>query len=72
MHEHRVFLRACGTLWSAREMASVTLSAERERRTENVFYMLLSIWSKLDARIFVSIFEENRIDTPRGDRVETS
>ena len=33
-------LRACGTLWSARVMASVAPSPERERRTENVFHML--------------------------------
>ena len=26
-------IRACKTLWSAREIASVALSAERERRT---------------------------------------
>ena len=37
-----MLLRACETLWSAREMASVTLSAERERRTENVFIALSS------------------------------
>ena len=34
-------LRACETLWSAREMASVALSAGRDRRAENVFHMLL-------------------------------
>ena len=34
-------LKACETLWSAREMASVALSAKRERRTENVFHMRL-------------------------------
>ena len=36
-----IALRARETPWRAREMASVTLSAERERRTENVFHMLL-------------------------------
>ena len=35
-------LRACETLWSAREMASMALSMEREKRTENVFHMLLT------------------------------
>ena len=35
-----ISLRACETLWSAREMAP-PFSAERERRTENVFHMLL-------------------------------
>ena len=34
-------LRAFETIWSASEMASVALSAERERRTENAFHMLL-------------------------------
>ena len=34
-------LRACGKLWSAREMVSVALSVERDRRIENVFHMLL-------------------------------
>ena len=29
-------LRACETLWSARKIALVALSAERERHTENV------------------------------------
>ena len=37
-----VDLRACETLWSAREITSVVLSAEQERRTENVFHMLLN------------------------------
>ena len=36
------YLRVCETLWGAREMASVALSAERERRIENVFHMLLN------------------------------
>ena len=35
-------LRQCETPWSAREIASVALSAERERHTENVFYIALS------------------------------
>ena len=34
-------LRACETLWRAREIASVALLVERKRHTENVFYMLL-------------------------------
>ena len=34
-------LRACEKAWSAKETASVVLSAERQRRTENVFHMLL-------------------------------
>ena len=33
-------LRACETLRSAREIASVALSAERERHTENVFHIV--------------------------------
>ena len=33
--------RPCETLWSAREIASVALSVERERHTETVFHMLL-------------------------------
>ena len=40
-HITSIFSKACETLWSAREMASVALSAEQERRTENVFHMLL-------------------------------
>ena len=32
-------LRACETIWSAREIASVALSAEQQRHTENVFHM---------------------------------
>ena len=39
----RMLLRACATLSSAREMASVALSADRERYTENVFHMLLKL-----------------------------
>ena len=31
------FLRACETLWSAREVASVALSTEREGHDKNVF-----------------------------------
>ena len=38
-------LRACETLWSAREIASAALSAERERHTENVFHIVLSLFS---------------------------
>ena len=34
-------LRICETLRTAKEVASVALSAGRETRTENVFYMLL-------------------------------
>ena len=45
--QHRVatqavtMLRACETIWSEREAAAVALSAEQQRHTENVFYMLL-------------------------------
>ena len=35
-------LRRCATLWSAREIASVAFSAERERHAENVFHIALS------------------------------
>ena len=35
-------LRACEILWSAREIASVALSAEQKRHTKNVFHMLLT------------------------------
>ena len=34
-------LRVCETLWSARDIASVALSAERERDTESVFHIVL-------------------------------
>ena len=34
-------LIACETLWTARQIALVAHSTERERRTENVFQMLL-------------------------------
>ena len=34
-------LRRCETLWSAREIASVAFSAERERHAENVFHIAL-------------------------------
>ena len=37
----RWLLRRCGTLCSAREIASVALSAERKRHTENVFHIVL-------------------------------
>ena len=36
-----MLLRRCDTLWSAREIASVALSAEQERHTENVFHIAL-------------------------------
>ena len=36
-------LRRCETLWSARDMASLALSAERQRHTENMFHMLLRL-----------------------------
>ena len=39
-----MFLGACETLWSAREIASVALSAERERHTENVFHIVLRFY----------------------------
>ena len=35
-------LRRCETLWSAREIASMALSAEQARHTENVFHIALS------------------------------
>ena len=37
---HHTNLRACETLWSAREIASVALSAEQERHTENMFQIV--------------------------------
>ena len=37
-----IALRAYETLWSATEVTSVALSAEQERRTENMFHMLLT------------------------------
>ena len=49
-------LRACETLWSAREIASVALSAERERRTENVFHMLLRGIYKVKYQLRETIF----------------
>ena len=42
MEVKKLILRACETLWSAREMASVALSAAQERHTENMFHILLS------------------------------
>ena len=36
-----MLLRACETLWSAREIASMALSAEQARHTENVFQIAL-------------------------------
>ena len=35
-------LRACETVWSAREIAVVALSAEQERHTEHMFHIVLS------------------------------
>ena len=35
------YLRRCETLWSAREIASMALSAEQVRHTENVFHIAL-------------------------------
>ena len=36
----KIYLRTCETLSSAREIASVALTAERKRRTENVFHIV--------------------------------
>ena len=36
------FLRRCETLSSAREIATMALSAEQARHTENVFHIALS------------------------------
>ena len=36
-------LGVCKTLWSTKEIASVARTAERNRRTENVFHMLLRL-----------------------------
>ena len=36
-------LRRCETLWSAREIASMALTAEQARYTENVFHIALSL-----------------------------
>ena len=36
-------LRRCETLWSAREIASMALSAEQARHTENVFHIALML-----------------------------
>ena len=38
-------LRACETLWGARKIASVALSTEREGDTENVFHIILKMFS---------------------------
>ena len=35
-------LRRCETLWSARDIASIALSAEQARHTENVFHIALT------------------------------
>ena len=40
-----ISLRACETLWSAREIVSVALSAERERHTDNMFHIVLNKYS---------------------------
>ena len=40
----KTILRAFETLSSAREIASMALSAEREGHTENVFHMLLILF----------------------------
>ena len=37
------FLRRCGTLWSAREIASMAPSAEQARHAENVFHIALRL-----------------------------
>ena len=52
-----MLLGACETLWGAREMVSVALSAERERRIENVFHMLLNADAKVvsDRMAFCSL-----------------
>ena len=48
-----MLFRACETLWSAREIASVALSAEREGHTENMFHRACeTLWS---AREIVSV-----------------
>ena len=47
-HHSRVFhiaLRRCETLWSAREIASMALSAKQARHTENVFHIALRVGS---------------------------
>ena len=49
-------LRRCETLWSARETASMALSAEQARHTENVFHIALTL-------IFL-FFPENSTPTP--------
>ena len=36
-----MLLRRCETLWSAREIASMALSPEQARHTENVFHIAL-------------------------------
>ena len=38
-------VKAYETLWSAREIASVALLAERERHTKNMFHIVLEIAS---------------------------
>ena len=41
MSTFHITLRRCETLWSAREIASMALSAEQARHTENVFHIAL-------------------------------
>ena len=41
MSTFHIALRRCETLWSAREIASMTLSAEQVRHTEIVFHIAL-------------------------------
>ena len=44
-------LRRCETLWSAREIASMALSAEQARHAENVFHIALNIKIKIRIQI---------------------
>ena len=49
MSTFHITLKRCETLWSAREIASMALSAEQARHTENVFHIALrrceTLWS---------------------------
>ena len=47
----RCLMRACETLWSAREIASIALLAERERHTENVPHRLKAMWNTSDVSL---------------------
>ena len=54
---HTLSLRRCETLWSAREIASMALSPEQARHTENVFHIALRklydpFWPSRTARLF--------------------